>query len=80
MFKSNKFKKIEFKDNKKDYTIVLSKMEQNVSSDNTKAECGKLTGSVYRSNDQIKYIAAEAVKYFYIQIFYIPIYILMEDT
>ena len=64
MFKSSKFKKIEFHDNKQDYTKVLAKMEQNVSSDNTKAECGKLTGAVYCTNDQIRYIAAEAAKMF----------------
>ena len=63
-FKSNKFKKIEFHDNKQDYTRILAKMEQNLSNDNVRASCGKLTGSVYCSNDQIKYIAAEGAKMF----------------
>ena len=39
-------------------------MEQNASKDNSKADCGKLTGSVYCDNDQIKYIASEAAKMF----------------
>ena len=59
-----KFKKIEFFDNKQDYTKVLSKMEQNFSGDNTKIKSGKLTGSVYCLDDQIKYIAGEATKMF----------------
>ena len=63
-FKSNKFKKIEFHDNKQDYTKILAKMEQNLSNDNAKSNCGKLTGAVYCANDQIKYIAAEAAKMF----------------
>ena len=63
-FKSDKFKKIEFRDNKQDYTKILAKMESNISGDNNKANCGKLTGSVYCSNDQIKYIATEAAKMF----------------
>ena len=61
---SKKFKKIEFYDNKQDYTKILSKMEQNFSGDNTKIQSGKLTGSVYCLNDQIKYIAGEATKMF----------------
>ncbi len=61
---SKKFKKIEFYDNKQDYTKILSKMEQNFSGDNTKIQSGKLTGSVYCLNDQIKYIAGEAAKMF----------------
>ena len=61
---SKKFKKIEFYDNKQDYTKILSKMEQNFSGDNTKIQSGKLTGSVYCLNDQIKYIAGEATKIF----------------
>ena len=61
---SKKFKKIEFYDNKQDYTKILSKMEQNYSGDNTKIQSGKLTGSVYCLNDQIKYIAGEATKMF----------------
>ena len=60
----HKFKKIEFYDNKQDYTKILAKMEQNVSRDNNKANCGKLTGAVYCSNAQIKYIAGEAAKMF----------------
>ena len=63
-FRNNKFKKIEFRDNKQDYTKILAKMEQNMSRDNNKASCGKLTGSVYCDNDQIKYIAGEAAKMF----------------
>ena len=63
-FKSNKFKKIEFHDNKQDYTKILAKMEQNISFDITKAKCGKLTGSVYCDNDRVKYIANEAAKMF----------------
>ena len=63
-FKTNKFKKIEFRDNKQDYTKILAKIEQNITSDNTKANCGKLTGSVYCVNEQIKYIAGEASKMF----------------
>ena len=63
-FKSNKFKKIEFHDNKQDYTKILAKMEQNLSNDNAKSNCGKLTGAVYCANDQIKYIAAEGAKMF----------------
>lgn len=61
---SKKFKKIEFYDNKQDYTKILSKMEQNFSGDNTKIQSGKLTGSVYCLNDQIRYIAGEATKIF----------------
>ena len=61
---SKKFKKIEFYDNKQDYTKILSKMEQNFSGDNNKIQSGKLTGSVYCLNDQIKYIAGEATKMF----------------
>ena len=64
MFESNKFKKIEFLPNKQSYANILAKMEQNVSKDNIKADCGKLTGSVYCDNDQIKYIASEAAKMF----------------
>jgi len=63
-FNSNKYKKIEFHDNKQDYTKVLAKMEQNVSNDNTKSSCGKLTGTVYCDSDQIKYIGGEAAKMF----------------
>ena len=63
-FKSHKFKKIEFYDNKQDYTKILAKMEQNMSRDNNRANCGKLTGAVYCANDQIKYIAGEAAKMF----------------
>ena len=63
-FKSNKYKKIEFRDNKQDYTKILAKMEQNFATDNGKLDCGKLTGSVYCNNDQIKYIANEAAKMF----------------
>jgi sphinganine-1-phosphate aldolase len=63
MFKK-KFKKIDFFDNKQDYTKILSKMEENLKGDKTKIECGKLTGSVYCQNDQIKYIAGEASKMF----------------
>ena len=63
-FKINKFKKIEFHDNKQDYTKILAKMEQNISIDNSKAASCKLTGSVYCANDQIKYIANEAAKMF----------------
>ena len=63
-FRNNKFKKIEFRDNKQDYTKILAKMEQNLAKDNNKASCGKLTGSVYCDNDQIKYIAGEAAKMF----------------
>ena len=63
MFKK-KFKKIEFYDNKQDYTKILSKMEENLKGDKVKIENGKLTGSVYCLNDQIKYIAGEAAKMF----------------
>ena len=63
-FKSDKFKKIEFRDNKQDYTKILAKMEQNMLSDKIKCDCGKLTGAVYCNNDQIKYIAGEAAKMF----------------
>ena len=63
-FKSSKFKKIDFHDNKQDYTKILAKMEQNLSNDNIKANCGKLTGAVYCANDQVKYIAAEGAKMF----------------
>lgn len=63
-FKSDKFKKIEFRDNKQDYTKILAKMEQNISGDNIKCNSGKLTGSVYCADEQIKYIAGEAAKMF----------------
>ena len=63
-FKSDKFKKIEFRDNKQDYTKILVKMGQNMSGDITKCNCGKLTGAIYCNNDQIKYIAGEAAKMF----------------
>ena len=63
-FKSDKFKKIEFRDNKQDYTKILAKIEQNISGDNIKVNCGKLTGSIYCDDDQIKYIAGEAAKMF----------------
>ena len=49
---SKKFKKIEFYDNKQDYTKILSKMEQNFSGDNNKIQSGKLTGSVYCLNER----------------------------
>ena len=74
-FKSSKFKKIDFHDNKQDYTKILAKMEQNLSNDNIKANCGKLTGAVYCANDQVKYIAAEGAKMFLYSIFYTQIYI-----
>ena len=64
MFTKRKFQKIEFYDNKQDYTKILSKMEKNYSGDNVKIKCGKLTGSVYCADDQIKYIAGEATKMF----------------
>ena len=63
MFKKH-FQKIEFYDNKQDYTKVLLKMQKNFSGDNTKIKSGKLTGSVYCVDDQIKYIAGEATKTF----------------
>ena len=63
MFKK-KFKKIEFYDNKQDYTKILAKMEENLKGDKVKIESGKLTGSVYCLNDQIKHIAGEAAKMF----------------
>ena len=63
-FKSDKFKKIEFRDNKQDYTKILAKMEQNMSGDKIKCDSGKLTGAVYCNNEQIKYIAGEAAKMF----------------
>lgn len=63
-FRSDKFKKIEFRDNKQDYSKILAKMEQNMSSDIIKCDSGKLTGAVYCNNDQIKYIAGEASKMF----------------
>ena len=64
MFNKNKFKKIEFYDNKQDYNKILAKMENNFSIDNKKIQSGKLTGSVYCLNDQIKSIAGEAAKMF----------------
>ena len=64
MLSKRKYQKIEFYDNKQDYTKILSKMEKNYSGDNAKIECGKLTGSVYCVDDQIKYIAGEATKMF----------------
>ena len=66
-FKKNfrkKFQKIEFYDNKQDYTKILLKMEKNFLGDNPKIKCGKLTGSVYCLDAQIKYIAGEATKTF----------------
>jgi len=63
-FKSDKFKKIEFHDNKQDYTRILAKMEQNITDDNIKCNCGKLTGAVYCSDEEIKRIAGEASKMF----------------
>ena len=74
-FRNYKFKKIEFRDNKQDYTKILAKMEQNMSKDRNKASCGKLTGSVYCDNDQIKYIAGEAAKMFlYVNLLHTDIY------
>ena len=63
-FKSNKYKSIEFRDNKQDYTRILAKIEQNMQNDTQNAKCGKLTGAVYCDNDQTKYIATEAAKMF----------------
>ena len=63
-FNADKFKKIEFRDNKQDYTKILAKMEQNMYGDVIKCNSGKLTGAVYCNNDQIKYIAGEAAKMF----------------
>jgi sphinganine-1-phosphate aldolase len=63
-FKSDKFKKIEFRDNKQDYTKILLKMEQNMSADRIKCDCGKLTGAVYCNDEKIKYIGGEAFKMF----------------
>ena len=63
MFK-RKYKKIEFYDNNQNYTKILTKMEQNFSGDNVKIRSGKLTGSVYCLDDQIKTIAGEATKMF----------------
>ena len=42
----------------------MAKIEQNISGDNIKVNCGKLTGSIYCDDDQIKYIAGEAAKMF----------------
>ena len=64
MFHKNKFKKIEFFDNKQEHTNILSKMEQNLSNDNKKIQSGKLTGSVYCLNNKIKSIAGETAKMF----------------
>ena len=75
MFKSDKFKKIEFRDNKQDYTKILAKIEQNISGDNIKVNCGKLTGSLYCDDDQIKYIAGEAAKMFlYVNLLHSDLY------
>jgi len=63
-FNKRKFQKIEFYDNKQDYTKILAKMEKNFSGDNPKIKCGKLTGAVYCIDEQIKYIAGEATKMF----------------
>ena len=63
-FKSSRYKSIEMRDNKQDYTRILAKIEQNMQYDEQNAKCGKLTGAVYCDNDQTKYIAAEAAKMF----------------
>ena len=76
-FKSDKFKKIEFHDNKQDYTRILAKMEQNITDDNIKCNCGKLTGAVYCSDEEIKRIAGEASKMFLYSIYYIQICLLI---
>ena len=63
-FKSDKFKKIEFHDNKQDYTRILAKMEQNISDDKVKCDSGKLTGAVYCNDEEIKKISGDAAKLF----------------
>ena len=63
-FKSDKFKRIEFRDNKQDHTEILLQMEQNMSADKTKCDSGKLTGAVYCNDQLIKNIAGEASKMF----------------
>ena len=63
-FQINKYKKIEFRDNKQDYTKILDKMSQNMQIDKRKTESGKLTGSVYCGSSQVQYIAQEAAKMF----------------
>lgn len=64
-FRKDKYKPIEFRDNKQDYTKILAKMEQYIGFDTKASKCGKLTGSVYCDDDQIKYIASEAAKMFF---------------
>lgn len=75
VFRAEKYKAIEFRDNKQEPTKILAKMEQNLNYDSYVVHCGKLTGSVYCDDDKIKYIASEAAKMFiYVNLLHPDIY------
>ena len=64
MFKTSKYKKLEFLDKHQDKDTVLFKLRDIAKGDNNKANCGKLTGAVYCANSTVKSIASEALDMF----------------